>query len=37
MKWKLKEQYNKSVRQSWFFEKISKIDKPVAKQTKRQK
>jgi hypothetical protein len=36
MKYKLKEHYKGSMKQSWFFEKINKIDKHWAKLTKRK-
>jgi hypothetical protein len=34
MKWELKEQYKAAIKQSWFFDKINKTDKPLTKLTK---
>jgi hypothetical protein len=37
MKQRLKEQYKESMNKYWFFEKINKIDKSLAKLIKRKK
>jgi hypothetical protein len=37
MKWKLKEKYKGSLKQSWLFERINKVDKPLAKPEKRER
>jgi hypothetical protein len=37
MKWKLKEQEKNQWNKNWFFEKVNKFDKPLAKLTKRKR
>jgi hypothetical protein len=37
MNWRPKERYNESIKKSCFFEKINKINKPLAKLTERRK
>lgn len=34
MKWRLKKNTQKSTKQIWFFKRVNKINKPLAKQTK---
>jgi hypothetical protein len=36
MKWRLKGQYKETVKQSWFFKNVNKIEKPLAKLTIRK-